>query len=228
MHNMEASLIESNIYNPEIEKPIPTVCVDIPLSRSHHFENYNSPDYNLALDVSMALVTTYYAKYEDDQIEETLKKVNINKAPGEYTGDLERDSMLLAIYALHHPEEFAYRWFRNDGNEGISTKVVLKDFNNIIENLDKYGTEMGITDAEPTYLSSDSALFWQQLGWPIPNLTTESYLLIFPAEGLTRRAGTNKDTYEPEFDVDFSTNFDKSTPALNERLKALIRMKWED
>ncbi len=223
---VDGQAIESNIYNPEAKKTTPIDVVDVMLSRQVYAERKKSEGdgFNLALEISFGLVNKYYVKYPDTNIEEDLKKVNLDKQLGEFTGDKVRDELLLAIYQLHNPKDYSYRWFRNDGDEPYD--YANKSFEEIIANLNKFGTEINLEKEKfPMYLSSDSPLFWQSLGWPTSK-TTESYLLIFSAEGLRRERQWVDD--DPVMGSDFSTRFDSKTPALNERQKILIKISWED
>lgn len=224
---IDGRAIEDHVYNPEAEKKSEVIVVDVLLSRERHVERKKvegDDKYNLAVEVQFGLVNKYYEKFPDKDVEKDLELVDLNKKPGEFTGDKARDELLLAIYQLHNPKDYSYRWFRNDGDEPYD--YANKSFEEIVGNLNKFGTEINLEKEKfPTYLSSDSPLFWQALGWPTRK-TTESYLLIFPAEGMRRQRRWLEDG--PDSNIqDFKTEFDPSTPALNERQKVLIKISWE-
>lgn len=223
---MNDTFIENNVYNPDAEKHPHTVCITLLMSTREHLEKRENEGYNLVNEIGNKLEEKYKKKFPNDDYETIKQQVDIKKLPGEYTGNIEKDNLLLMARLMENPEGFSYRWFKNNGVKGVSTEVVLKKFSEVMDNLNTHGTEMKLHPdmSQPSFLSSDDPRWWRGIQWKDPN-TTETFLLVFPSEGMNRKV-IDQFTQDPMYRFDPSTKFDKETPALNERQKYLIKIEW--
>ena len=221
---MEDILETHNLSNSEaLVKPhtvVQTISLPIKEVRDIFLQREGSdPNYNLGQKVLGRLRGKYKETYPEDDVEELLTKVTNSTVPGTVTGDIRKDSMLIPMHAMNS-EGWTFRWFKDKERD---KKIV---FTQIVDNLNHIGVETP-GDGRNDYLSADNPYDWSSVG-VANNKTETTYLLMFSSDGVTYEKDSDRYRFKIESDkVDPDTIITKGFPALNERQKYLIQIKWE-